>query len=107
MRRRVLLRPEAERDLDGQADYIAREHSLEAALRFYAAVEDTLALLLVQPRMGTARRFRNPLLAGVRMCVVKGWEKRLIFYRAVKGGIDVLRILHGARDLERLFEQVP
>jgi len=104
VRRRILLRPEAERDLDEQADYIAREHSVEAALRFYAAVEDSLGLLMAQPRMGAARRFRNPLLAGVRMCVVKGWEKHLIFYRAVKGGIEVLRILHGARDIERLFK---
>jgi len=104
VRRRILLRPEAERDLDEQADYIARDHSLEAALRFYAAVEETLALLMAQPRMGTARRFRNPLLSGVRMCVVRGWEKHLVFYRPVKGGIDVLRILHGARDLERLFK---
>jgi toxin ParE1/3/4 len=104
VRRRVLLRPEAERDLDGQADCIAREHSLEAALRFYAAVEDTLALLVVQPRMGTARRFRKPLLAGVRVCVVKGWDKHLIFYRPLQHAIDVLRILHGARDIERLFK---
>jgi len=104
VRRRILLRPEAERDLDEQADYIARDHSIEAALRFYSAVEETLALLVAQPRLGTARRFRNPLLAGVRMCVVKGREKHLIFYRPTKGGIEVLRVLHGARDIERLFE---
>jgi len=104
VRRRILLRPEAGRDLDEQADYIARDHSIGAGLRFYAAVEDTLALLVAQPRMGTASRFRNPLLTDVRMCVVKGWENRLIFYRRVKGDIEVLRILHGARDIERLFE---
>jgi toxin ParE1/3/4 len=104
VRRRVVLRPEAEHDLDEQAEYIASERSIEVALKFYAAVEETLALILAHPRMGAARRFGNPLLAGLRTCVVKGYEKHLVFYRPAKGGIEVIRVLHGARDIERLFE---
>ncbi len=103
MRRSVFLRPEAERDLDEQAEHIASEGSVEAALKFYEAAEETLALILAHPRMGVARRFRNPLLAGVRMCLIRGFEKHLIFYRPAKAGIEVLRVLHGARDIERLF----
>jgi toxin ParE1/3/4 len=36
---------------------------------------------------------------------VKDFEKYLIFYRPQKDGIDVLRIIHGARDIEELFSR--
>jgi len=33
------------------------------------------------------------------------FEKYLIFYFPLKdGGIEIIRILHGARDLERMYE---
>lgn len=104
MKRRVFFRPEAERDLDEQAEYIASERSIDAALKFYEAAEETLALILAHPRLGVARRFRNPLLVGLRVCVVSGFEKHLIFYRPAKGGIEVIRVLHGARDIDRLLQ---
>ena len=34
---------------------------------------------------------------------VKGFEKYLVFYRPLKDGIVVLRVIHGARDIEDLF----
>lgn len=27
----------------------------------------------------------------------------LLFYRAIEGGIEVVRVLHGMRDIERIF----
>jgi toxin ParE1/3/4 len=104
VRRRILFRPAADRDLEEQAEHLARNARLEAAVSFYAAVEETLGLIATQPRLGTLRRLRNPLLVGVRMCVVKGFEKHLIFCRQIEAGVEVLRVLHGARDMERLFE---
>ncbi len=40
------------------------------------------------------------------MCVMKEFGKHLAFYRPLKQGIEVLRIIHGhgARDIESLFE---
>jgi len=35
---------------------------------------------------------------------VSGFENYLIFYRPLQDGIDVLRIVRGARDIGRLFE---
>jgi plasmid stabilization system protein ParE len=34
---------------------------------------------------------------------IAGFPKHLIFYRAEKKDIKILRVVHGARDLETLF----
>jgi len=103
VKRKIIVRPEAVRDLDAQAEYIAEHSDLDTALRFYLAAEETFALIATQPKMGRLRNFGNPLLQGVRMCLVKGFDRYLIFYRPLKNGIEVLRIVHGARDIEDLF----
>ena len=103
MKRKIIVRPEADRDLDAQAEYIAEHSDLDTALRFYQAAEETFALIATQPSMGRARNFRSPFLKGVRMCVMKEFERHLIFYRLLKDGIEVLRVVHGARDIEELF----
>jgi toxin ParE1/3/4 len=37
------------------------------------------------------------------MWPIGGFEKYLIFYLPLPDGIDVIRVVHGARDIERLF----
>ena len=100
---RYLVRPEAERDLDAQADYYAEQEDLELALRFYEAAAKAFALIATQPRMGMVRKYRDPRLAGIRFHPMKDFEKHLIFYRPLADGIEVVRIVHGARDLEAIF----
>jgi len=46
------------------------------------------------------RRHDNPALAGMRWHSVR---KYLVFYIPRSDGIEVVRVLHGARDLEALF----
>ena len=77
----------------------------EAALRFLDAVEATLRLLAENPELGPAREFERSELAGLRFFPVKGFDKHLIFYRLVPHGIEVLRVLHGARDLGAIFDE--
>ena len=103
MKRNIVIRPAADRDLDAQAEYIARHQNTKTAIRFYRAAEETFALLATQPKMGRTRDFVNPRLKGVRVCLMKEFERHLIFYRPIKGGIEVLRVIHGARDIENLF----
>lgn len=100
---RYIVGPEAERDLDAHADYYAEQEGLELALRFYEAAANTFALIATQPRIGAVRKYRDPLLAGIRFHPIKGFEKQLVFYRPLTDGIEVLRVVHGARDLEALF----
>ena len=103
MKRKIVLRPAAGRDLDREADYIAQHQDLDSALRFYRAAEETFRLIATQPKMGRRRDFGNPQLKGVRGCLMKEFDRHLVFYRPVEGGIEVLRIIHGARDIESLF----
>jgi plasmid stabilization system protein ParE len=71
-RRRILLRPTAERDLERQVQYIAGSSGVEMAQRFYRAAEQTCRLIAGQPGIGQRIPYRNPLLAETRMFRVKG-----------------------------------
>ena len=55
--------------------------------------------------MGSPREFQNSHLIGIRQWRVSGFENYLIFYRPIEDGIEVLRVLHGARDIEGLFRE--
>ena len=97
--------PKAQQDLNEIAQYIL-EDNLKAALRFVDAVEKTCTELRKMPDMGHAFATRNPSLKDMRiMRVSKVYSSYLIFYRQTKRGIEVIRILHGARDLPALFEK--
>ena len=55
------------------------------------------------PELGTLCRFKSPEAAGVRVWSIKGFENYVIFYRPTGAGIDVVRVIHAARDIEALF----
>ena len=100
---RILRRVPAKRDIIEHFVFIAEAGGLETAERFLDSVSNTLEELARMPRMGVLRRFRNPSFGDVRMWRVKDFRKYLIFYRLLGDGIEVLRVLHGARDIESLF----
>ena len=97
-------KPQAKRDLIEHFAYIG-QNNLDAANRFLVAVEEALAKLERLPGMGRVRAFRRQELQGIRSWVVRGFENYIIFYREVEGGIEVLRVLHGARDIDRVLEE--
>jgi toxin ParE1/3/4 len=102
MRRQIVKRPEVRRDLQGQFSYIARD-KLSAANRFLRAFDQTIKRLARAPERGTAWETNNPDWTGLRVMPVKGFENHLIFYFPVEGGIEIVRVLHGARDIEVIF----
>ena len=57
------------------------------------------------PGMGAPRQFNHPNLEGVRMWPINGLPNYLAFYLTTESSIQVLRVLHGARNIERIFEQ--
>ena len=103
MARRILKRRGAAADLLEHFVFIG-EHSEEVALRFLHAAQETLELLATQPKMGKVTAYRNRLLVGMRVFPVKNFEKYLVFYRPIQDGIEVVRVIHGARDIPRLIE---
>jgi len=97
----------AGRDLDGQAEYLMQEASLETALRFYDAAAATFEKLARMPGMGERRESPNPHLAGLPVWRIEGFPNHHIFYRTIDGGIEVVRVVHGARDIDRVLESQP
>jgi len=102
MKWRVALKPQAERDINNHFEYIARDN-LEAAIRFYEATFRAFDILNTNPHIGPAREFENPQLTDVRIWLVKGFDKYLIFYRAIDERVEILRVLHASRDIDRIL----
>ena len=52
---------------------------------------------------GLGERFdsTNPTLANLRVGRVDGFDNFVIYYRPSKQGIEVVRVLHGAREADR------
>jgi toxin ParE1/3/4 len=96
----VVIRPKALADLADIWAYIAAD-SIQQADAFAARINKDLRLLARQPNAGRAR---PELLAGLRSMPV---GRYVIFYipRPGLSGIEVVRVLHGARDLKPLFEE--
>ncbi|MCY3956002.1 MAG: type II toxin-antitoxin system RelE/ParE family toxin [Nitrospira sp.] len=93
---RIVHRPLALQDLDDIWDYIAQDNP-QVADHFIDKVEKQCRLLAEFPNIGTSCDALSP---GLRFLVV---DKYVLFYIALDDGIEVVRVLHGARDLESLF----
>lgn len=107
MRREAVRRPRARFDIDETAFYIACDNA-PAGARFLHAVENTLGFLLEMPKAGRRREIANPDLRGLRQYPIRGFGNWLIFYRPIDGGIEVIRVLHGARDIDAILaEETP
>jgi len=99
------LLPKAEQDLDGIADSIADHAGLELGLRFLGAAFKQFSLLATQPDMGWPCKLNHRDFKNARVFrVEEPFAKYLIFYIPTKSQVEILRILHGAQDLETRFE---
>jgi hypothetical protein len=56
------------------------------------------------PGIGAPRPRANPALRDLRMHPVRGFENHLLFYRPIPGGIELIRVLHGMRDIEAIMQ---
>jgi toxin ParE1/3/4 len=91
-------------DLQRHCDRLA-ERSAATADRFMTAVERALDLLESMPELGGSCELDAPQLADLRVLTVRRFRRFLLFYRPVPGGIELLRVLHGAQDVHPdLFE---
>ena len=88
---------------DDQAAYLGRAASLEAALRFYGASEETFTSLARNLSIGERRGSKIPEFAGVRVWRITAFENHLGFDLPVPGGVEIVRVLHGHRDLDSIL----
>ena len=93
---RILIRPEAEKDLDDIWWYIAQDN-LDNADRLLDEIDETSRKLARFKHMG---RNRDELFPGLQSFPV---GKYLIFYMPISGGIEIVRVLHGMMDIDAFF----
>lgn len=105
MRRRVLVLPEATRDLELISDFLDDEAGPRVAKRFRAGARSTAESLCTFPNRGKAVDFDEPALRQLRWWPISGFPSILLYYRVLPGAIEVVRVLHSARDIRAdLFE---
>ena len=87
----------ARTDLDDIWFYIAQD-DVQAADKVIKVIISKFSRLAATPLLG---RKRPELAAGLRSLPI---FRYVIFYIPMEDGIQIVRILHGARDLPPLFE---
>ena len=90
-------------DILEQADWYEIHSGPKLAARWDREVTSTIVRISTAPQSGTLCQFKAEQLQGTRRVPVAGFPKHLIFYQLEPRGIFVLRVVHGARDLESLF----
>ncbi|MCM2407660.1 hypothetical protein ACOWPH_25525 [Anabaena sp. PCC 7938] len=55
--------------------------------------------------MGAVYDIGNPRLMGLRKWAVKGFEKHLIFYLQRDEYIEIVRLIHSARDISQILAE--
>ncbi len=91
-----VVTPLARADLDGIWDHIAADNPT-AADRLLERFRETFAILARHPSMGQAR---DELRPGLRSFSVR---KYVVYFESVQERLRVVRVLHGARDVGRIF----
>jgi toxin ParE1/3/4 len=94
----IIRSDQSEQDVYEISVFIARDDP-DAAVRLIDRFDVTLKMLAINPLAGRAR---GELAPGVRSFPVGNY---LLFYRLRAGGIELIRVLHGARDLRRFFRR--
>jgi len=93
---RIVRSPDALQDIEDIWSYIAGDNRV-AADRFVRTIEERIQRLVDYPLIGRPRDEFHPGLRSVPL------GSYLLFYRPIVDGIEVVRILHGARDLPQIF----
>lgn len=104
MSRRIIVDNAALADLKMEARYIAADNK-PASKRLTRNADATFADLAQRPAMGA--EYELGKLGKIRIWRITGFEKYLIFYREIPDAIEIIRVLHGARDWESLLAEDP
>lgn len=93
----VIRSEQAQADLEEILDYLDSQ-STQAADRFATKFEQSCELHAKHPQIGASSYEYAPNLRHFTV-----WNYA-VFYRPIDDGIEVIRVIHGARDIPKLFE---
>lgn len=104
MARRLVQRRAAEADVAEQVAYLAADRPA-IAHRYAIALEDAYERIRSMPEIGVLRSYGSRGLGAVRVWSVPGFRRFLIFYRVTAKTVEVIRVLHSARDIPRVLKR--
>jgi len=94
---RAILSIPSKNDLALLVEYIGKDNPA-AALGVLDAIDERLGLIAENPMIGSPRDYLAP---GLRVFPVSSY---MIYYRLVEEDVEIVRILHGARDAGSIFD---
>lgn len=103
MKNRLVLREAAIQSILSQADYYSAKAGSALAAKWESAVTAGILRVVDLPASGTSCRFKSKKLAGLRWLPVPGFPRILIFYFFRRSEVEIVHILHSARDIEELL----
>jgi plasmid stabilization system protein ParE len=106
MSRRLVQHARFRLDLLEIFNFIGQD-SHDAAVRFIQAVRRDLYRLIDMPGMGATRPWKRRALREIRALPIETYHNYLLFYRYDDTTVYALRLLHGARDIDRVFGDKP
>jgi toxin ParE1/3/4 len=95
---RAIFTPPAESDLEGIGDYIALDNP-RRALSFLAELRDQCDKIARSP---LGYRARPEVADGLRSCV---YGHYVIFFQPRATDVLIVRVLHGAQDIQAQFRE--
>jgi toxin ParE1/3/4 len=93
---KLVVAPEARSDLVDIWRFLSSRNA-RATGRIMRDIAERFELLLDYPESGTKR---DELRAGLRSFPVGNY---IVFYWITEEGVEIVRVLHGRRDIERIF----
>lgn len=93
----LIVSPEADDDLIEIWLHIATDRDTETADRVLDSFHQKFLMLLTTPEIGRAREELAPYLRSIPE------GNHMIFYRPIMNSVEIVRVAHGRRDIERLF----
>jgi toxin ParE1/3/4 len=98
MPRRIELSRAALADFDDIYDYIARDNP-RAAAQVLRSLDESIQLLADQPKLGKVFRHRR-----LRLRLLTH-DDYLVFYRERPGVIEIVRVIHGRRNVPDILDE--
>lgn len=101
----IVLQP-AIQDITEAVDYYQAQGGADVAERFRHAIRSTLVTIQERPGLGAIQpRVPSRLRGCRRWHVAAPFDKLQVFHRSSKTRVEVLRVLHGARDIDRVIAE--
>ena len=94
---RYRLSAQAIQDIDDIWNYVG-QNSQQAADNLFDKLRKQFSILAKFPHLG---RLRPKLASYLRSFSVGSY---IIFYRPIEEGIEIVRVVHGSRDIEQIFQ---